>query len=395
MKFLEKNMNRFSVLTGTVLSLFVMFWAGCTDLGSTENPQDMNIAAPEEPGNLYDVAGIAGKRGYDGDGGPATEAKLYWPDDVFMDDYSGLLYVTDWNNHVYRTVSPEGTIELAFGNGLHGDDFDGPVKEIALNHPGGMTVGPDNNFYLAVWHNWKIKLVDRQTLYATSVVGTDAGFLGDGGPADQARIFLPSAVVFDSEGNMYIADQGNERVRRVDTRGTINTFAGRQQRGWRDGFGLLAQFSFSQGPDAYPGGRIDVDANDEFLYVADQLNNRIRKIEIATQMVSTIAGTGAAAYSGDGGSAMDAEVNYPCDVACAPNGDIYIADTGNNRVRKIDPSGTITTVVGTGEAGYSPNGTVATEAMLNYVTGIYFDGLTNTLYIADSYNGQIKRVRFE
>jgi DNA-binding beta-propeller fold protein YncE len=194
---------------------------------------------------------------------------------------------------------------------------------------------------------------------------------------------------------MYLSDQGNERIRRVNTAGTINTFAGQQVTGWRDGFGLLARFSFSKGPDAYPGGRIDIDAAGENLYVADQLNNRIRRIEIATQMVSTIAGNGEAGYYGDGGPAMEAALNYPCDVACAPNGDIYFADTRNHAVRKIDPSGTISTVVGTGEPGFSPSGTLAAEAQLNYVTGLEFEFSTNTLYIADTYNSQVKRVKFE
>ena len=376
-----------------VLLIATLAATGCKDSGVIDLGTPAPEPTPEEVGKLYDVAGMAGALGYGGDGGPALEARLYWPVDVFMDDISGDIYITDWNNHVYRKVSPDGIISLAFGNGLHGDDFDGPVKEIALNHPGGVTVGPDGNFYLAVWHNWKIKLVDRNTLYATSVVGTDAGFSGDGSAAYLAQIFLPSSVVFDPAGNMYISDQGNERLRMVDTRGTISTLAGRQQRGWRDGFGYLAMFSWSQGNDAYPGGRLAIDAIGENIYVADQLNNRIRKFTIADQMVSTVAGTGTTGYSGEGGPAMLADLNYPCDVACAPNGDVYFADTRNHVVRKIDPAGNVTTVVGTGVSGVSPNGTLATEAMLNYVTGIFFYDKTNTLYIADTYNSQIKRIK--
>jgi DNA-binding beta-propeller fold protein YncE len=180
----------------------------------------------------------------------------------------------------------------------------------------------------------------------------------------------------------------------VNTDGIIETLAGRQIQGDRDGFGYLASFSWSRGNDAYPGGRIAIDPTGEILYVADQLNNKIRMIMVDDHMVSTIAGTGTAGYSGDGGAALDAELNYPCDVACAPNGDLYVADTRNHVVRKIDPSGMISTVAGTGVSGVSPNGTLATEAMLNYVTGIEFDAATNTLYIADTYNSQVKRVKF-
>jgi hypothetical protein len=374
------------------LLLASLFVAGCKDQGVIEQPPAP--PAPDQVGVLYDVAGTAGSSGTGGDGGPATEARLYWPVDVYVYDVTGDIYITDWNNHVYRKVSPDGIIDLAFGNNRHGDDFDGPVKEISLNHPGGCVVGPDGNFYLAVWHNWKIKVVDKNTQYATSVVGTDAGFSGDGGPGNLAQIFLPSGVVFDPTGNMYISDQGNLRIRVVNTQGTINTLAGRQTKGSRDGFGLLASFAFSQGNDAYPGGRVDIDALGENLYVADQENHLIRKINIATMDVSTVAGTvGVAGYSGDGGPAMQAQINYPCDVACAPNGDVYFADTRNNVVRKIDPAGNVSTVVGTGVAGSSPNATLATEAMLNYVTGIYFHGPSNTLYIADTYNSMIKKVK--
>jgi hypothetical protein len=316
---------------------------------------------------------------------------------MYVYDVTGDIYIADWNNHVYRAVSPDGIIKKVFGSGLHGDDFDGPVTEINLNHVTSMTVGPlDGNFYLAVWHNWKIKMVNKTTLYATSVVGTDGGFGGDGGPAYLANILLPSNCVFDQIGNMFIADQGNGRIRKVDkATGTINTLAGQFPQGWTDGFGFVARFNWSRGNDAYPGGRIDIDAAGQNLYVADQLNNRIRKVNITTQMVSTVAGTGTAGYAGDGGPAMSAELNYPCDIACAANGDVYFADTRNNAVRKIDPAGNISTVAGTGIAGSSPNGTAAKQAMLNYVTGVYFHEKTQTLYIADTYNSQVKRVKIQ
>jgi DNA-binding beta-propeller fold protein YncE len=309
-----------------------------------------------------------------------------------MDPLTGDLWVTDWNNHCYRAISPDGIITRVVGNGRHGDDFDGAALEITSNHPGSSVVGPDGNFYLAIWHNWKIKLVDRITRYTTSIVGTDAGFGGDGGPGYLANLFLPSSVVFDHEGNMFISDQGNGRVRMVNKAGIIETLAGRQIPGDRDGFGYLASFSWSRGNDAYPGGRLAIDPAGENLYVADQLNNKVRKILIADHMVSTVAGTGTAGYSGDGGPAMDAELNYPCDVVCAPNGDVYVADTRNHAVRKIDASGVMTTVAGTGVAGVSPDGTLATEAMLNYVTGLEFNASTNTLYIADTYNSQVKKL---
>jgi sugar lactone lactonase YvrE len=383
------------LMSGIILLLLVsLAGTGCKDLGSTEMEDAGTISKrPEEPGKLYTVAGKVGELGNTGDGGPATEARFYWPTDITMDDLTGNLWITDWNNHCYRAVLPDGTVKRVVGNGRHGDDFDGDALEIASNHPGGMTVGPDGNFYLAIWHNWKIKIVDRASNYATTFAGTDAGFGGDSGPASLANLFLPSSTVFDPTGNMYISDQGNGRIRKVDLGGIISTFAGRQTPGDRDGFGYLASFSWSRGNDAYPGGRLAIDVTGENIYVADQLNHKIRKVIIADQMVTTIAGTGTAGYSGDGGPALEAELNYPCDVACAPNGDVYVADTRNHSVRKIDPAGTITTVVGTGVSGVSPDATLAAEAMLNYVSGLYFDVPTNTLYIADTYNSQVKRVK--
>ncbi len=386
--------KRLWLAAGMILLLASLMATGCKDQGTIPpGPPDLS-KAPEEVGMLYNIAGMAGSLGKSGDGAPAVDARLYWPTDVYVFDATDNIYITDWNNHVYRMVTPDGMISTIFGSGFHGDDFDGPVREINLNHPGSMTVGPDGNFYLAVWHNWKIKLVDKNTMYCTSVVGTEAGFSGDGGPANIAQILLPSSVVFDPAGNMYISDQGNGRIRKVDyATGTINTLAGQFPQGWTDGYGFVARFSWSRGNDAYPGGRISIDASGENLYVADQQNNRIRKVNIASQIVSTVAGTGVAGYSGDGGPAMLAELNYPCDVACAANNDVYFADTRNHAVRKIDPAGKITTVAGTGVAGFSPNATLATDAMLNYVTGIFFYDKTNTLYIADTYNSQVKRVK--
>ena len=379
-----------AALLGVFVLLACLGMTGCTDQGVVEQPPQP--PPPGQPGLLYDVAGIAGSYGKTGDGGPATEARMYWPLDMVVHPTTGELYVVDWNNHVYRKIDKNGIITKVFGSGIHGDDFDGPVQEINLNHPGDITVGPDGDFYLTVWHNHKIKRVDRNTGYAISYAGTDQGFSGDGGPADIAMMALPSSLVFDPAGNLYVSDQANGRVRRINSTRTINTFAGRFIKGYRDGIGQIAMFSWSRGNAALPGGKLAITPAGDAMYLADQENNRIRKIDIATAEVTTVAGTGDAGYSGDGGSAMSATLNYPCDVYCGPNGEVYVADTRNHAVRKIDPAGIITTVAGTGVKGFSPNATLATEAMLNQPFGVFFDGLTNTLYIADTYNSQVKKV---
>jgi sugar lactone lactonase YvrE len=168
---------------------------------------------------------------------------MYWPQDTYVHPASRELYIVDWNNHIYRKIDHNGIINKVFGSGTHGDDFDGPADQINLNHPSDMNVGPDGDVYLAVWHNWKIKRVDKATNHAITFVGTDAGFTGDGGPANIAQIALPSSIVFDPAGNMYLTDQFNGRVRRVNTQGIINTVAGRFVKGYRDGVGQAAMFS--------------------------------------------------------------------------------------------------------------------------------------------------------
>ncbi|TPW09636.1 MAG: serine/threonine protein kinase, partial [bacterium] len=165
-----------------------------------------------------------------------------------------------------------------------------------------------------------------------------------------AAISLPSSVVWDQHHNMYLSDQGNNRIRKIGTNGIIRTFAG-GSKGFVDGTGPGVKFAFPNGTDAYPGGRIDVSADGLYIYVADTENNRVRRIELATQVVRTIAGTGDATYSGDGAQATAAGFNYPTDIACTPEGDMFVADSRNHVVRKIDADGVVTTVAGTGAVG--------------------------------------------
>ncbi|HEX7878366.1 MAG TPA: hypothetical protein VF720_03100 [Candidatus Eisenbacteria bacterium] len=346
----------------------------------------------QEDGRLYNVAGIADEPGGGHDGQVATRSRLYWPQDMTM-NAAGELLIADWNNHVIRSVGTDGKIKRIMGSGNHGDDSNGPALQINLNHPDGIAMGPDGNIYVSGWHNWKIKMCDVSTQIVSSVVGNDNGFGGDGGLAINAAISLPSCVVWDQAHNMYVSDQGNNRIRRVDhATAIITTFAG-AEKGYAEGTGAEAHFAFPNGTDAYPGGRIDVSADGQYLYVADTENNRVRRIEIATQVVTTIGGTGAATYSGDGGPAVNAGINYPTDIACTPEGDIFVADSKNHVIRKIDTDGVITTIAGTGVYGNSPDGTLATEANLDTPSALYYRAATRTLYIADTYNCQVKKVK--
>ncbi|MCH8294934.1 hypothetical protein IH992_27940 [Candidatus Poribacteria bacterium] len=375
-----------SILTLIFMTLSLSFIiSGCGD-----DSDKVTTPVPHGDGILYNVAGIATEPGGGGNGGPALAAYLYWPQDITASP-TGEIYILDWNNHCARLVETNGTISRIIGSGRLGDDSSGPGDTIDLNHPTGLTIGPSGDFWLAAWHNWKVKRIDRTTWEVSAPIGTSQGFAGDGGPANQAKLDLPSSVVFDPAGNIYISDQGNQRIRKVDTQMIITTFAG-GAKGYADGVGEDAQFSFPKGSDAGPGGKIALSPHEDFLYVADTENHRIRKIDLATAEVTTVAGTGTAGWSGDNGPALSAQLNYPTDVAVAEDHSIYVADSKNHVIRRIDPFGIITTVAGTGEPGFSPDGTPAKSAKLNLPSGVLFtdDG---TLYIADTLNHQVKKVK--
>lgn len=385
-------LNNFRPATarGTAIALLV---ASLTIVGCSSD--DDPGVEPGLDGVVYVVAGRGGEDpGNVGDGGPATEALLYWPIDMAVLP-SGELLVLDWNNHCMRKIDENGIIQRFIGSGRLGDDKVGAMDAIDFNHPCDFKVGPDGKYYIAAFHNWAIRVIDPTTGQATTPIGTSHGFDGDNGPANVAKFDLPGSLVFDPNGNLYITDQGNMRIRMVDTNGIVTTVAG-SARGFEDGPGVDAKFNFEGGTTTGTGTRsgcIELSSDGLSLLVADTGNNRLRRIELSTGMVTTIAGTGVGGYTGDGGSALAATLYAPSDIACADNGDIYFSDRYNSVIRKIDSAGIITTVVGTGVQGVSPNGTPALEAKLYNPLGITFDNATNTLYIADMYNHQTLKVK--
>lgn len=351
---------------------------------------DPEETACGDTGVLCNVAGVADQSGGGGNGGSALEAFMYWPMDV-AEDTDGNMVVIDFNNHCVRKIDASGNIDVIIGSGALGDDPTGQALDINLNHPTSLTVGPNGDYWLAAWHNWKIKKIDHSSSEVTSPIGTSQGFVGDGGPSSGAKMDLPSSLVFDNDGNIYISDQANQRIRKVDQDMNISTFAGSGDEAFADGVGVNASFNLPKGSNAIPGGKIDISPDKTYLVMADTKNNRIRKIDLATATVTTIAGTGEEGYAGDNGPATQAKLYWPTDVAIGADGAIYIADSKNNVIRKIRTNGVITTIAGTGEAGYSPDGTKAVEAKLNKPSGVFMasDG---TLYIADTYNQQIKKL---
>ena len=261
----------------------------------------------------------------------------------------------------------------------------GPALSATLNEPRDTAIGPDGSIYLTDTFNNRIRRIDGVTGIITTVAGTGSDvYNGDNIPATQASLKWPHDVTVADDGTLYIADSDHHRVRRVDAdTGIITTVLGTGRSGTSgdNGLGTKALLKKPKSVALYGGG----------LYVAD-LSNRVRRLDLATGIVTTVAGNGAAGYSGDGGPATLARLNTPQRIAIDSTGSIYIADTGNNRIRRVDgTTGIITTVAGTGVAGFSGDNGQGEAARLKAPRGVTLEG-DGTLYIADSGNNRIRKL---
>jgi trimeric autotransporter adhesin len=333
-------------------------------------------------GDISTVAGN-GAEGYSGDGGPATSAELHLPIGVAVDN-SGNLYVADNQNNRIRKVTPTGIISTIAGTGSQGYSGDGgPATSAQLNFPNGVAADNSGNLYIADYGNDRVRKVTPAGIISTVTGNGTAGYSGDGGPATSAQLYVPNSVAVDNSGNLYITDYGNGRVRKVTPAGIISTIAGNGTSGYSGDGGPATSAQF------YSTDGVVVD-NSGNLYIADVGNNRVRKVTPAG-IISAIAGNGTFGYSGDGGPATSAQLNAPNALAVDNSGNLYITDNGNSRVRKVTPAGIISTVAGNGSQGYSGDGGPATSAQLLQPRGVTVDKSGN-LYIADSFNGRIRKV---
>ncbi len=340
---------------------------------------------PNTAGVLVTVAGT-GTLAFSGDGGPATAASVSRPIRMTFDG-AGNLYFADIDNNRVRRVAPGGVIATVAGVGTAGAAGDGgPATAAQLNAPLGVAIDKDGNLFIADSGNHRIRKVMASTGVITTVAGIGtAGFTGDDGPATAAQMNDPENVAVDANGNLYIADFNNHRIRRVAPDGKITSFAG-------SGAGL--GFGGDGGPAnaarlAFPND-VAVDGVGD-VYISDSSNQRVRKITNATGVITTIAGNGSAGSGGDGGPATSALLNVPTGIALDTAGNLFIADRSNARVRRVAVSDGIITTIAGGNSGFSPDGAIAFGARLNFVTGVAADP-KGVVYLSDRDNFRIRKI---
>lgn len=347
-----------------------------------------------------------GEAGVGSDNVAGTSSRTYLPQDMTLGP-NGRLYFLDWNNHVVREQASDGTVRTVVGTGELSDGVDPPIApgtprmpmpalRFRLNHPTNIAFDPQGRMLIAAWHNSMIKRVTNVGMPGAMIedlCGTGGrSFGGDGGPALNAVLDLPVGVAISPAGEVLIADQANQRVRRVDGMGVINTIVGNGMAGFSgdNGPALMAQLRNPIGQAANPAGRLDVDSLGN-IYIADTGNNVVRRVTPAG-MITTIAGTGTAGATGDGGPATMAALNQPTDVEVGPDNTLYIADTQNSCVRAVGADGNIRTVAGRcGMRGFDGDGGSPTLALLDRPNGVETD-TAGRLFIADTYNQRIRVV---
>ena len=372
------------------------------------------LAAPcrAQTASGYVVTTVAGvgpvtnpkNNGFTGDGGPATLAQLNGPIGVAL-DAADTLYIADQVNNRIRQVPAGGAINTVAGNGTTGYAGDGGAAISAeLDAPCGMVVDPTGPFYIADYQNVVRKVIPASANEIVTVAGTGVyGFGGDGGIGIQtgppaAELAHPCGIALGQNGNLYIADAGNNRIRMINPTGYLSTIAGTPVQGFT-GDGALATFADLNTPE---GIAVDPAGN---LYFTDTMNNRVRKLTFGSPcngttgncpaIVTTVAGNSppgqAGGFSGDGGLAVNAQLNRPFGIALDSAGNIYVADSYNQRIRMIDANGIITTIAGTGASGFSGDGGPALSATFGFPTGIAVD-ISGKVYVADTQNNVIRMI---
>lgn len=412
-----------SVVRRVTISLALVtsvMYAACSDDGAAPDDGGSVACADREPvalpvetgpiGTIRTWAG-SGEAAYDGDCNGLLASSFYWPIDIEFTPNIGT-YIVDWNNHRIRRVTGKGRLETVIGGYTIGDGpanqsdlvFPGaPGTSCLLNHPTDVFERASGSLLLVAWHNHKLREWDPVTRNVFVMIGRGPGCDGDGGPAANARLDQACRAVEAPDGSIFVVDQRNQCVRKIDPAGNISTVVATpacsvNDLGGFEGDGgdpLLAKMAQPTGSNpSQPGGGIALDSAGR-LYFADTNNNRIRRVDFDDNIITTVVGNGAAAFAGDNGAPLSASLNTPADIEFGPDGRLYIADTGNHAVRVVDfEADLISTIAGTGTMGFSGDGGPATSAHLAIPQGLGFDA-AGDLFIADTGNHRIRRVKLQ
>lgn len=421
-------------------SLNAPSWAASDSFGNLwiADTSNERIRMVGTNGIINTVAGD-GTEGFSGDGGAATNANLGDPDGLVLDP-SGNLFIGDWLNNRVRMMDTNGIITTVAGSGAGGYAGENvPATDASLWSPYGVAVDALGNFFIADEDNDRIRKVDTNGIITTVAGNGSIGYSGDGGQATNANVGYPADVAVDASGNIFIAQQFNYVIREVQTNGIIFTVAGNGNQGFSGDGGAATNASLA-GPT---GVAVDVFGN---IFIADEANSRVRKVGVngiittvagngnttdsgdggqaanagvvypngvavdassnlfiaestrirkvnAAGIISTVAGNGTSGYAGDGGQATAAKLSNPAKLTVDASGNIFIADTYTNRIRKVGANGIISTIAGNGSPGYSGDGGLATNASLAYPSGVAVDPSGN-VFIADWFNNRIRKVAF-
>ena len=356
--------------------------AGNVYISDTSNSRIRKVDANGIMSTIAGANSATSSSGFSGDGGLAIFAQITRPLGMVADN-AGNLYFSDNNNHRIRKIS-NGRITTIAGNGtatFAGDS--GPATSASLSSPFGLALDSAGNIYVADTNNHRIRRIDTNGIITTFAGTGAAGFSGDGGTPTAAQLSSPAGVLVDGSGNVYIADANNQRVRKVSG-GVISTIAGSGTSGF-GGDGAAATAALMRNPTALaldPAGD---------LVIADRNNNKVRKVSSATGNIQTIAGSGSPAFAGDGGAATSALLSSPLGLVLDRAGNIYFSDANNHRIRKIDVNGTVTTIAGTGAAAFGGDNVPASGATLSGPQGLAMDA-AGTLYLADTSNQRIRKI---
>lgn len=394
-------MNETRLSYGLLIATAAFVSSGCSD-DPVVPAEAADPCLGQPSGTACTWLGTKGDTGFNGDGLVRWKTQVNQVQDaLFLPD--GTVWFSDFNNFLVRKVLPDDTIESVVGWTDPVFPGDGPLggippngaegSEWQLNHPTNMTLAPDGSVIVVAWHNHKFLTIDPSTGWVKVICGAGGGFAGDGGLASEALFKQPNDATADDDGNLYLVDQQNQRVRVIDPAGMIDTIAGTGAYG-SDGDGGPASdatLSWEFGSNPNPSGGIVYHQGN--LYIADTGANRVRVMDLATGIIEAFVGTGEKGFGGDGGPALDALLSAPRDLEIGPDGHLYVADTDNGAVRAVDlETNEIRTVVGTGELGLDQEEQLpATETHLRRPFGIAFDSDGN-LYVMDSLNDRIVKV---